>query len=186
MRNKKRAYYFVLQLVQKWISGGGECQLLSTAAFIFLPRLHLLNDSNYSIQKLLPMWCIETCNVEGFMRNKKRETYPLLCTATYTEVNLGRRRMSAAINCCSYRSPPTSLTEPNKCINQSYHEILREPAYSISKERHKRTLAQKLMLSNQTTKPNLWRLQKWFLLKVKRKLKHHSRLRKQELVSFQQ
>ena len=35
------------------------------------------------------------------------------------------------------------------------------------------------MLSNQTTKPNLWRLQKWFLLKVKRKLKHHSKLRKQ-------
>ena len=72
IRREKRAYYFVLQLVQEWISGGGGCQLLSTAAIIFLSRLHLLKDPNYSIQKLLPLWCDETGKVEGFMRNKGR------------------------------------------------------------------------------------------------------------------
>ena len=34
--------------MQKWSSGGGGCQLLSTAALIFLLRLHLLNRTSIS------------------------------------------------------------------------------------------------------------------------------------------
>ena len=68
-------------------------------------------------------------------RNFGKETKPSLGTVfNIAEVKLRRRRMSAAINCCSYLSPQTSPAQPNKYINQSYHEIPRQATYSIHKE----------------------------------------------------
>ena len=57
-------------------------------------------------------------------RNFGKETKPSLGTVfNIAEVKLRRRRMSAAINCCSYLSLQTSLADPNKYIKQSGHEV---------------------------------------------------------------
>ena len=61
---------------------------------------------------------------EEMKRNFGKETKPSLGTVfNIAEVKLRRRRMSAAINCCSYLSFQTSLAEPNKYIKQSGHEV---------------------------------------------------------------
>ena len=70
-RKEKRAPSFGLLLMQKCSWGGGRSQLLSTAAPVFLPRLHLLNESNNSNQRRLPSEWIKTAIMEKVeMRNK--------------------------------------------------------------------------------------------------------------------
>ena len=60
-------------------------------------------------------------------RNYGKETKLSLGTViNNAEVKLRRRRMSAAINCCSYLSLQTSLAELNMYLKQSGHEVNRD------------------------------------------------------------